>query len=339
MRPIPKRIRQALLAATVLSALAGPAKLQAAAVERLDRILVTTSDLDRAERFYRNGLGFVTIGKAELGGDAFSHLVGIPGAHAKTLTMRLGKEEVTFVRYARAGRPYPRDSASPDLWFQHFAIVVADIDRAYARLKRVGFTPISEGGPVTLPPANGQVRAFKFRDPDGHPLELIYFPPGQGRAVWQARGDAIFLGIDHSAIGISDTARSSDFYTRLLGLAAAYAGVNRGPAQERLDGTFGAVVRITGLRPPAPDGAGVEFLEYLTPATGRPAPREARSNDVAHVELEFEVDDLDALAKALRDAHTPFVSPDIVDLGGGRRAAMVRDPDGHAILLEQGDAK
>ena len=49
-----------------------------------------------------------------------------------------------------------------------------------------GWRPISEGGPQLLPPSNGAVRAFKFRDPDGHPLELIWFPPGQGRAVWHA---------------------------------------------------------------------------------------------------------------------------------------------------------
>jgi len=33
-----------------------------------------------------------------------------------------------------------------------------------------------------------------------------------------------------------------------------------------------------------------------------------------------------------------FVSPGIVTLKDGRRAAMVRDPDGHALLLEEGIA-
>src|SRR5271165_477405 len=185
------------------------------------------------------------------------------------------------------------------------------------------------------PPANGFVRAFKFRDTDGHPLELLYFPPGQGRRVWAGAGDRLFLGIDHSAIGVADTERSEGFYERLLGLAVAYQSVNRGPAQESLDGTFGAVVQITGLRPPAETGPGVEFLEYHTPATGRPAPVDTQSNDIVHVELAFTVDDLDGLVAKLRDARAPFVSPDAVDLGDGMHAAMVRDPDGHAILLEQ----
>src|SRR5208282_4965262 len=217
----------------------------AAGVIGIERILVTVSDLDRAEGFYRDGLGFETVGRGEMTGDGFAHLVGLRDGRAKTLTMRLGQEEVTFVQYNMAGNPYPADSRSPDLWFQHFAIVVSDMDKAYATLRRVGFTPISDAGPVTLPPANGFVKAFKFRDPDGHPLELLYFPPGQGRKIWAGAGDRLFLGIDHSAIGVADTERSEAFYEKLLGMSVAYEGLNRGPDQERLDGTFGAVVQIT----------------------------------------------------------------------------------------------
>jgi len=307
----------------------------AAGVVGIERILVTVSDLDRAEGFYRDGLGFETVGRAEIAGDGFAHLVGLRDGRATTLTMRLGQEEVTFVKYGAPGKPYPADSRSPDRWFQHFAIVVSDMDKAYAQLQRVGFTPISNAGPVTLPPANGFVRAFKFRDPDGHPLELLYFPPGEGRRVWAGGGDRLFLGIDHSAIGVADTERSEAFYEKLLGMGVAYEGVNRGPTQESLDGTFGAVVQITGLRPLAETGPGVEFLEYRTPATGRPAAVDTESNDLAHVELAFTVDDLDDLVVKLRQARAPFVSPDVVDLGDGLHAAMVRDPDGHAILLEQ----
>jgi hypothetical protein len=78
----------------------------------------------------------------------------------------------------------------------------------------------------------------------------------------------------------------------------------------------------------------VEFLEYRTPATGRPAPVDTESNDLVHVTLDFAVDDVDGMVAKLRQAHTPFISPDAVDLGEVR-AALVRDPDGHAILLEQ----
>ena len=59
----------------------------------------------------------------------------------------------------------------------------------------------------------------------------------------------LFLGIDHSAIGISSTERSTAFYRDLIGLTVAGGSVNTGMTQEQLDNAFGAVVRITGLRP------------------------------------------------------------------------------------------
>jgi len=72
------------------------------------------------------------------------------------------------------------------------------MDAAHARvLADARAQPISQDGPQTLPPVDGSVRAWKFRDPDGHPLELLWFPPGGGRAVWRGHPPgAVFLGID-----------------------------------------------------------------------------------------------------------------------------------------------
>ena len=307
-----------------------------AAVTRLEEIVVPVSDLGRTEQFFHRGLGFISVAHGIFAGKDFAHLVSIGGAQAKFVRMRLGSDEVVFVKYAHLGKPYPADSKSPDLWFQHFAVIVSDMDKAYAKLRRVGFKPISEGGPVTLPPQNGSVEALKFRDPDGHPLELLYFPADQGRAVWhQPAGGRIFLGIDHSAIGISNTEQSTSFYRDLLGMTITYQSLNRGPTQAHLDGTAGAVVRVTGLRPLSTGGPGIEFLDYQAPLTGRPAAADAQSNDLIHLELTLGVDDLNALVARLHAANVALVSPDIVQFSNGRRVAMVRDPDGHALILEQ----
>jgi hypothetical protein len=43
-------------------------------------------------------------------------------------------------------------------------------------------------GPQTIPATNlaaAGVKAFYFHDPDGHNLELIYFPKGKGQEKWQ----------------------------------------------------------------------------------------------------------------------------------------------------------
>jgi catechol 2,3-dioxygenase-like lactoylglutathione lyase family enzyme len=246
------------------------------------------------------------------------------------VTMRLGNEQVEFTRFERPGHLYPADSRSPDLWFQHFAIIVSDMDAAYSRVRAAGVVAISEGGPQTLPEQNGGVRAFKFRDPDGHPLELLWFPRGQGRAMWQQRS-GLFLGIDHSAIAVAATASSLAFYRNRLGMRVAYEVTNNGPTQDHLDGVAGAVVQITGLLPAAQDGAGIEFLDYRSPPIGRPAP-DAHADDVVHAHLTLVVDDLAQIVAGpgLRrlSAKTIATAPDTC-------SASVLDPDGHMVVLEQ----
>ena len=101
--------------------------------------------------------------------------------------------------------------------FQHFAIVVSDMTAAYANLQVLqNWTAISRW-PANSPPSSGGVTAFKFRDPEGHPLELLTFAPGPKSARWSLRSDNNYLGIDHSAISVADTDRSVAFYSDWVG--------------------------------------------------------------------------------------------------------------------------
>lgn len=305
-----------------------------AAGPHIERISSTVSNLGRSVSFYERGLGFELVRYEDRSGEDYARLSGVPDAKARVAVLRLGGSEIELVQYTSGtGRRIPTDSKSPDLWFQHFAIIVSDMKRAYAQLKLLRPIEISAGGPQQLPPSTGNVQAFKFKDPDGHPLELLYFPTGAGRPVWQEPADGrIFLGIDHTAIGIADTAASKTFYAELLGLPVAYETVNTGPTQERLDGTLGAVVHITGVLPPS-GGIGVEFLDYRTPPTGRATPVDTAGNDLVHMHLVLHVDSLDALAETLAERKVPFISPGPQPLPGGLRGLQVRDPDRHVIQL------
>jgi catechol 2,3-dioxygenase-like lactoylglutathione lyase family enzyme len=276
--------------------------------QRLLRISRVVADLDRAEVFYAEALGFRRLARGPLD-PALLAALGMADSSAEQSVMRLGDEEIALVRFAPAGRPYPADSRSDDLWFQHLAITVRDMDAAYAALcAHGGWRPISLSGPQRLPPANGSLRAFKFRDPDGHPLELIWFPPGQGRALWHQRdADTPFLGIDHSAIAVSLISRSLTFY-RQLGLSPTERSWNRGSAQSALDGLPEARVRVIGLRPASTDGPGLELLRYRPP--GRPV-MAARPNDRV----------------------TDWVTLSVTGLPRPSPAAL-RDPDGHLLVLE-----
>jgi catechol 2,3-dioxygenase-like lactoylglutathione lyase family enzyme len=329
-------MRRLSLIALLVLVLSASAAQGAISVESVG---MTVSDVDRAMEFY-SALTFQKVSDVEVLGDEFEHLEGVFGARMRMVRMRLGNEYLDLTQYlAPPGRPIPADSRSNDLWFQHAAIVVRDMDQAFEKLRALKVQFVSTG-PQTLPPsikAAAGIKAFYFRDPDGHNLEIIYFPPGKGDPRWQEKTDRLFLGIDHTAIGISNTAASLHFYQDLLGLRKSGESENFGTEQEHLNQVFGAHLRITGMR--ADSGPGIEFLEYVTPRGGRTRPADVHSNDIVHWQTMIGTSNLDLLAKKLRDAHVGFVSPGVVampkDKAGFSKGALVSDPDGHSVLLIQ----
>jgi catechol 2,3-dioxygenase-like lactoylglutathione lyase family enzyme len=300
---------------------------------------IPVTGLDRAVAFYRDVLGFREVARAEVAGEGYERLYGVFGARLATARLALGEEEIVLNSWlAPTGRPAPADSRSNDRWFQHVAIIVSDMDRAYGRLRAHGVAHASPG-PQRLPdwnPAAGGIEAFYFRDPDGNHLEILRFPPGKGAAKWHRAGAPLFMGIDHTAIVVADTEESLRYYRDTLGLAVAGASDNHGIEQERLNNVFGAHLRITALR--AAGGPGIELLEYLSPQGGRPMPPDTRANDRWHWEVRVAVTDVDAAYAALRAGRRVIVSPVVQLLPGAepgfRRALLARDPDGHALLLE-----
>ena len=164
------------------------------------------------------------------------------GARLRVVRLRLGEEYLELTEYVTSrGRPAPADSRSNDRWFQHVAIIVSDMDRAYARLREFKVQQASTAPqllPKTIPNAAG-IRAFYFRDPDGHPLEILQFPPDKGDPKWQRANGRLFLGIDHTAIVVRSTAASLAFYRDVLGFRVAGESVNFGTEQEHLNNVRG----------------------------------------------------------------------------------------------------
>ncbi len=308
-------------------------------VLRLRRVGITVADLPRMQAFYQGALGFAPSPAAAEADPAWARLLGAEGAGVRTARLRLGAQEIELTAFDPPGQPYPLGSTAADLWFQHIAVVTNDMAAAYGRIMRHGgATPITDGEPQLLPPEAGGVTAYKFRDPEGHPVELIHFPPGTGDAGWQhATPGSVTLGYDHSAISVADADRSVAFYAGLLGLAQASRQVNSGPAQERLDGLPGDVVDVVALHPAAASTPHVELLAYRTPR-GRPASG-LRSRDVAAARLVLEVENLPGLLGTLADAGAVIAEPDPVPLADGSRAALVHDPDRHALVLIEGVAE
>jgi catechol 2,3-dioxygenase-like lactoylglutathione lyase family enzyme len=290
---------------------------------------LTVSDADRSADFYSRVLSFERTTEIEQAGQPIEQLEGVFGARTRTVRVRLGRECLDLTEYlAPRGRPAPPDARSNDRWFQHVAIVVSDMDRAYAALRAARVEHASTG-PQRLPdwnPNAGGIRAFYFRDPDRHVLEVLQFPRGKGDERWQA-ADRLFLGVDHTAIVVGDTEASLGFYRDMLGLHVAGTSENWGTEQEHLNNVFGARLRITTLRGAA--GPGVELLEYLAPRDGRPMPPDERANDLIHWQTTLFTSDLGTAARVLRGTSVSLPDARL----GYSRAFLARDPDGHVLQL------
>jgi catechol 2,3-dioxygenase-like lactoylglutathione lyase family enzyme len=310
-------------------------------VTGVDSIGITVSDLDRSVEFYSKVLLFEKVSETEVDGAEYEHLEGVFGLRMRTARMRLGGEFIELTEFlAPRGRPFPGEMKANDVGFQHIAIITSDMARAYQWL-RSNRVQYASSGPQRLPDWNKNaagIQAFYFRDPDGHFLEVLAFPPDKGDAKWHAtsganNGEKLFLGIDHTAIVISNTDASLRFYRDVLGLHVVGESENYGTEQEHLNNVFGAHLRITSLRAGpgrAATGPGVEFLEYLAPGDGLRYPPEEKANDLIHWQTRFVGPSVSEAAEDLQKSHSAVVSSGVV-----QQSIIVRDPDGHAIQFVQ----
>lgn len=311
-----------------------------AQVKAVGAIGITVKDMNTSVKFYSEVLGFNKISDEEFTGEDYEKLEGVFGLNIRVVRMQLGDEQIELTDYLTSGgRSIPEDAQSNDLYFQHIAIVVSDMDKAYGHLHKYMVMHVSTT-PQTIPASNitaAGIRAFYFHDPDMHNLELIYFPKGKGQPKWQNTNGKIFLGIDHTAIGISSTEKSLHFYQDLLGIQRKGESWNMGMEQAHLNNVENASLHITGLR--AERGAGIEFLQYIQPGVGKPYPADSKANDIWHWQTTLLVDDAESLYNKLREANYKFVSKELVHLqtkdGKHIKAFVVRDPDGHAMLIEE----
>jgi catechol 2,3-dioxygenase-like lactoylglutathione lyase family enzyme len=328
------------LGVLVLFAALAPGQAPAPAVPLVG---IPVSDLPASVAFYRDVLGFRELDATGRDGAPEERLQGVFGLRTESARLRLGEEVIELTEFlAPRGRPVPADSRSDDRWFQHLAIVVRDMDRAYDVLRRHRVAH-SSPRPQTLPasnPAAGGIRAFYFRDPDDHPLEILWFPADKGDPRWRRPGDDLFLGIDHTAIVVADTEASLRVWRDALGFRVAGASDNYGEEQERLNAVFGARLRITTLR--GYRGPGVELLEYVSPGGGRPMPRDTAASDLWAWTIGVEVADVGSAGAVVRASGGSWISPGAIERGEGASAVphlLVRDPDGHRALLRAAPAR
>jgi len=131
---------------------------------------ISTGDLERALRFYRDLLGFEVISEFAwpAGTLVADQITGLEGSSARAVMLRANNAVVELFQYASPA-PRPGDPRRPvcDHGITHICFDVRDVDAEYARLSAAGMT-------FHCPPQDvgGGVRTTYGRDPDGNVIEL-----------------------------------------------------------------------------------------------------------------------------------------------------------------------
>ena len=284
---------------------------------------IIVSEMERSLDFYTTVLSCQKVSDITVTGDEFDRLYGLVNVRVRLVKLKLGEEIIDLIEFlSPKGKPIPTDSQSHDLWFQHIAIVVRDMEKAYQHLRQHWVTQTSLN-PQTLPewnPVAGGIESFYFKDIDGHNLELIHFPADKGDPKWQDSTELLFLGIDHTAIVVANTAASLVFYSDRLGMKLQQQSQNFGLEQERLSGVSGVRVQISSLK--APTGLGIELLEYQLPNHGRQIPANTQANDLWCWQIMIVIED----AIVPSNSNSEFILE-------FNQSLIIPDPDGHSVRL------
>ena len=308
-----------------------PGVMHAQKVTSVGAICITVKELAPSLKFYTNVLQFKHIGTEDFYGENHEQLFSKFGIHYKVAHLQLGDEYVDLIDYLTSGgRSISETQQSNDLEFQHIAIVVKDMDAAFKTLQKHNVEFVSTM-PQTIPLSNSAaagIKAFYFHDIDNHNLELIYFPKGKGKTKWQTPNKNLFLGIDHTAIGVSNTDNSLQYWVNNLSLDKKGESHNVGKEQAHLNFVKNAELQITGLA--AAEGPGVEFLQYLKPGAGKNYPTDTHCDDLWNWLTKVNCTGIDALFIQLTSANVKIVSEAVVVING-KKNFIARDPDGHAV--------
>ena len=328
-----------------------------ARLQRISSIGHNCLDAKESSQWYAATLGFEAHDVEQFSGIWLEELLGVPAAALERHRMQLGQETLEIwqfdhdnpVGFGSEENSISHVPAGNDSAFQHICIVTSDLGKALShgaeKAKQISSSP------QRLPdwnPGAGGIRAVKFADPDGHPLELLQFPVGKGDGRWhqlaalnkveatRQHKNNLFLGLDHTAISVAETEQSLHFYSTILGMELVGQGHNYGPEQDAMDGLLGTDVLISSLHG-SEGGMGIELLQYRKPEGGiRPRPN-PRANDRDEWHICAVVDNLTTLYQQLqREPLAQNLGP-LVSMperfGSGELACQLRDPDGHALLL------
>ena len=132
---------------------------------------ISTGDLERSLRFYRDLLGFEEIFSSawEVGTEMADSITGLKDSSAHLAMLKAGNAYIELFQYA-SPKPKPGEPRRPvcDHGITHICLDVTDVETEYERLKAAGMI-------FHCPPQEFEegIRATYGRDPDGNVVELL----------------------------------------------------------------------------------------------------------------------------------------------------------------------
>lgn len=136
---------------------------------------ISTPDLERAIRFYRDLLGFELISRFDRppGSPGMDAMLEVPGVGFSAALLRLGQTLIEVFHFT-----HPEPVRAParrrvvDHGLTHLCLQVDDVKAEFERLSKLGMT-------FHCAPQTGDGAAYVYgRDPDGNAIELIEFEGG-----------------------------------------------------------------------------------------------------------------------------------------------------------------
>lgn len=135
----------------------------------LRHVGIVVSDLEDAEHFYCDLLGFAVVSRQEEIGKHMDAMLGIDGVDVTTVKLDTGAGMIELLQFHApgfAGYKGPQRELS-DCGISHLALTVKDLDREFERLTEAGVKFV--GDPVL----SGTCRVAFAMDPDGNHIELV----------------------------------------------------------------------------------------------------------------------------------------------------------------------
>ena len=304
------------------------------------------SDLDKSVAFYKL-LGFTEVpgvDKSWRKDEVMDRIHGTKGVESRmaklTINTNLGKQ-TPFTLYLREFRGIKRRDIMKGKtpWepgATHIDLTIPDADKMWSDLKAANMLwPRTWGGQLIPLPGQTKGTIAYITDPDGMDVEIVEQRPAVPAMDGRPARPADPPGFNHIGLVIVDLDKAEGFYGALLGEQLPTTPLQwlAGDFLDSAVGGHGNVIRlINGTFPLALDHDArirFEIVQY----ENRPKPVPAYDiTDIGVNYVGYEVTDIDSFIARLQGAGIKLVSDGIVEMKGGYRVALVRDPDVGAFV-------